>query len=168
MIRPIIQFPISNSASLAPRTDQGKLRLTRWLALAIGAVVVVGTIGVGSVHGNIFEVAGKTVNLLGCPLFGIFFLALFVPYSTPLGAMMGVIYSITAAVIVAYWDVPTGLPSITFQWIAPISLAASLAAGCFFSLWNTRGRSPARLAGYSAAALLPLVAACGLLLRAVR
>jgi SSS family solute:Na+ symporter len=159
---------VENSASLAPRTEQQKLRLTHWLALAIGTLVVLGTIGVGSVHGNIFEVAGKTVNLLGCPLFGIFFLALFVPYATPFGATMGVLYSVTAAIMVAYWDVLTGMPSITFQWIAPISLAASLAAGCFFSLWNTRGRSFAALTGHTAAALLPLVAACGLLLHSVR
>ena len=159
---------VENSPSLAPRTEPGKLRLTRGLALAIGALVVLGTIGVGAVRGNIFEVAGKTVNLLGCPLFGIFFLALFVPYSTPFGAIMGVIYSVTAAVMVAYWDVLTGLPSITFQWIAPISLGASLAAGCFFSLWPTRGRSPAVLGAFGVAALLPLIGACELLLRSVR
>ena len=159
---------VENSPSLAPKTEQGKLRLTRWLALAIGALVVIGTIAVGSVRGNIFEVAGKTVNLLGCPLFGIFFLALFVPYSTPFGAMMGVVYSVTAAVMVAYWDVLTGLPSITFQWIAPISLVASIGAGCFFSLWKTRGRKPAALAAYSIAAVLPLAGACELLLRYVR
>src|ERR1019366_2616994 len=100
--------------------------------------------------------------------FGIFFLALFVPYSTPFGAMMGVVYSVTAAVMVAYWDVLSGTASISFQWIAPISMAASLAAGCFFSLWNTRARSLAALGGYAAAALLPLVAACGLLLHSVR
>ena len=159
---------IENSPSLAPGTEQAKLRLTRWLALAIGALVVIGTIAVGSVRGNIFEVAGKTVNLLGCPLFGLFFLALFVPYSTPFGAIMSVVYSAAAAVMVAYWDVLTGLPSVTFQWIAPISLGASLGAGCFFSLWTTRGRSTAALAGYSVAALVPLVGACEWLLRSAR
>ena len=159
---------IENSPSLAPQTEPGKLRLTRWLALAIGALVVIGTIAVGSVRGNIFEVAGKTVNLLGCPLFGIFFLALFVPYATPFGAMMGVVYSVTAAVMVAYWDVLTGTAPITFLWIAPIAMAASLAAGCFFSWWKTRGQSPAALVGYSIAALLPLVGACAWLLRSVR
>jgi SSS family solute:Na+ symporter len=156
---------LENSASLAPKTEGQKLRLTRWLALGIGGLVVVGTIGVGSVRGNIFEVAGKTVNLLGCPLFGIFFLALFVPYATPFGAMMGAAYSITAAVLVAYWDALTGQPPLSFLWIAPVALSASLAAGCLFSFWKTRGRSAAALSGYTVAGLLPLILGCVLLLR---
>lgn len=159
---------VENSPSLAPRTEEGRMRLTRWLALGIGTLVVIGTIAVGSVRGNIFEVAGKTVNLLGCPLFGIFFLALFVPYSTPFGAMMGVAYSVTAAVMVAYWDVLSGRAPVTFQWIAPISMSASIAAGCFFSLWKTRGRSRTALAGYTIAALLPLAGGCAWLLHSAR
>jgi len=147
---------VETSASREVRTERQKLRLTRWMAVAIGALVVVGTIGVGSVRGNIFEVAGKTVNLLGCPLFGMFFLALFVRYATPFGAIMGAIYSFVAAVIVAYWDVLTGLPSITFLWIAPIAMAVSLIAGCGFSLLKTRGRSGVALTVFTAAALVPL------------
>ncbi|MEO6874528.1 MAG: sodium-coupled permease [Opitutaceae bacterium] len=158
---------IETSASYQPQTERQKMRQTRWLAIAIGVLVVLGTIAVGLVRGNILEVAGKTVNLLGSPLFGLFFLALFVPYSTPFGALIGAVYGITAAVLVGYWDVLTGLPSITFLWIAPLSLVASLGAGCLFSLWKTRRRSPAALAGYTAAALLPLAAGVALLLHSV-
>ncbi len=159
---------IENSPSLAPSTEAQRLRLTRWLALAIGGLVVVGTIGIGLVRGNIFEVAGKTVNLLTCPLFGIFFLAFFVPKSTPFGALIGATYSTTAAIIVAYWDVLTGTPPVTFLWIAPISMAVSLSTGVYFSTWNTRGKSAFALLGYTVAALVPLAAGCSLLLSYAR
>ena len=159
---------IETSTSYHPQTESDKMRQSRLLAVVIGVLVVLGTIAVGLVHGNIFEVAGKTVNLLGSPLFGLFFLALFVPYSTPFGALMGAGYGLTAAVLVAFWDVLTGLPPITFLWIAPLSLAASLGSGVLFSRWKTRGRSPKALAGYAAAGLLPLAAGVALLLYSVR
>ncbi len=168
LIATITKDFIENSAHYVPQSEPQKLRLTRWLALAIGSLVVLGTIGVGLVHGNIFEVASKTVNLLSCPLFGLFVLALFVPYATPFGAMLSAVYGVTAAVLVAYWDVLTGQPAITFLWIAPCSLGASLAAGCLFSLWKTRERSTLVLSGYAVAGLLPLVAVCSWLLYTVR
>lgn len=158
---------VETTAKKTFRTERQKLQLTRQMAVVIGVLVVLATVGVGSVRGNIFEVAGKTVNLLGCPLFGLFFLALFVPFATPFGAILGAIYSFAAAVLVAYWDVLTGLAPITFLWIAPISLVASLAAGCLFSLLRTRGRSPQALAVYALASLGPLALGCGLLVRSV-
>ena len=78
------------------------------------------------------------------------------------------VYAVTAAVLVAYWDVLTGQPAITFLWIAPCSLGASLAAGCLFSLWKTRERSTLVLSGYAVAGLLPLVAGCSWLHYTVR
>ena len=147
---------IETRAKAVPRTEREKLRQTHRMAVIIGALVVIGTIGVGAVRGNIFEVAGKTVNLLGCPLFGMFFLALFVPFATPFGAIMGALYSFVGAVVIAYWDVLTGTPSLSFLWIAPVALTASLIAGPLFSLLPTRGRSPLVLSAYTAAALVPL------------
>lgn len=130
-----------------------KVRSARLLTLGVGALAMLGSVWIGSVRGDLLEVAGKTVNLLICPLFGLFFLAVFVKFSTPFGAVFGALYSAAAAVLVAYWDVFTGLPQLSFLWVAPVSLAVSIGAGCFFSLAETRGRSAFVLAGYSAAAL---------------
>ena len=146
------------------KTEKQKLKFTHLMAVVIGALVVVATIGVGVVRGNIFEVAGKTVNLLGCPLFGLFFLALFVPYATPFGAVMSALYGVVGAIFIAYWDVLTGLEGLSFLWIGPVSMASSMAAGYLFSLWKTRGKSGAALAGYSVAALAPLVLISALVL----
>jgi len=54
---------------------------------------------------------------------------------------------------------------LSLQWIGPVSLAASVGAGCLFSLWPTRGRTGAARAAYGAAAIIPLAALIGWLLR---
>jgi len=156
---------IETAPSHHRRSDKAKLRLSRWLVLFFGVAVIVGSVGVGAVRGNLVEVANKTWNLLVCPTFGLFFLAIFIRYATSFGALIGAVYSATAAVLLAYWDMITGRPGISFTWIMPVSFAVSLAAGCLFSLVPTRGR-PARVVGaYAVLALLPLAAAVTWLLR---
>ena len=135
-----------------------------WLAIGIGAVVVLGTFVVGSVRGDIYEVAGKTVTLLGAPLFGLFFLAMFVPSATSFGAIMGAIYSTVSAILVAYWDVLTGKPGFSFLWVGPASLVVSLGASWLFSRLPTRGRTRGALAAWSGAVLAPLAAVVAWLL----
>jgi Na+/proline symporter len=140
------------------RTERAKVRMARFIAFTVGTVVVLGSLGMGLVRGNLTEVSGKTDRLFTCPIFGIFFLAMFVPYSTAFGAVMGLVYSLSAAILVGYWDVLTGLPKLSFQWIQPVSLLVSIGAGCLFSLLPTRGRKWPVLAGYSAVVLAPLAA----------
>jgi hypothetical protein len=81
---------------------------------------------------------------------------MFVPFATPFGAVLGLIYSLSAGVLVGYWDVLTGLPKLSFQWIQPVSLAVSLIGGCLFSLLPTRGKAWPVLMFYTLAALAPL------------
>ncbi len=138
------------------QAEAGKIRLARWLALVIGAMIIAGSLAMGRVQGNLIEVSGKTVNVFFYPIFGLFFMALFVRFATAMGAIMGAIYGLTAGLIVGYWDVFTGLPRLSFQWIGPTSLLVTLAAGCLFSLLPTKGR-PARVAwAWSGGALIVL------------
>jgi SSS family solute:Na+ symporter len=139
------------------RTERTKVRIARVMACVIGTITVVLSIGVGAVPGNLVEVSSKTASLLVCPIFGLFFLAMRVPFATPFGAVIGALYSLVAAVTVSYWDLLTGLPDISFQWIAPVSLIVSLTAGCGFSLLPTRDKSRLVLTGYSVVTLFPLV-----------
>ena len=48
--------------------------------------------------------------------------------------------------------------------LAGPALVVSLAAGCFFSRWPTRGRGRLALLAYSSEALLPLLALIGWLI----
>ena len=131
---------------------------------ALGRWSSSGTFVVGSVRGDIYEVAGKTVTLLGAPLFGLSFLAMFVPSATSFGAIMGAIYSTVSAILVAYWDVLTGKPGFSFLWVGPVSLVVSLGASWLFSRLPTRGRTRGALAAWSGAVLAPLAAVVAWLL----
>ncbi len=146
------------------RSDRDRILTARLLAAAIGTLAILGSQLAGMIPGNLIEVAGKTINLLLSPLFGLFFLALFVPFATTFGAVMGAVYSVTAAALVAYWDLITGQPPVSFQWIAPAALCTTLVFSCLFSLLPTRGKPRGVLALYAATATLPLV----LLVAAVR
>lgn len=145
------------------RTDRDRLRTAHLLGGVIGLIAIAGSQIAGIIPGNLIEVMGKSINLLLCPLFGLFFLALVVPFATPFGAIMGALYSFGAALLTAYWEPFTGGGPVSFQWIAPIALVVSLTASCGFSLLPTRGRSAKVLAGYTAATLAPW----GVLLAAV-
>lgn len=141
-----------------PLSEKKKLRNARFLAAAISIVAIAGSQLAGAIPGNLIEVASKTVNLLVCPLFGLFFLALFVKFATPFGAMMGAIYSFAAALIVGYWDIFIGGDPISFQWIAPIALVVTMICGPLFSLFPTRDKPVKVMTIYYAAAIVPIIA----------
>lgn len=146
-------------------SEAAKLRTAHGIALVIGVVTVALSTAMGSVPGNLIEVSSKTINLFVYPMFGLFFLAMAVRFATPFGAVSGAVYSFATGIIVGYWGSITGRPGISFQWIAPLSLAASIVAGCAFSLLPTRGRSWPALAGFAIAAAAPLALGIAALVR---
>jgi len=117
-----------------PLSERGRVRLARCLSLLVGAFVVALGSQMGRVPGNILEATNKTSNLFTAPLFGLFFMALFVPFATSWGTILGTVCGLASAVLVAYWEKITGLPAISFQWILPVSLLVNIVAGCLFSL----------------------------------
>ena len=121
-------------------TESAKIRIARFLSVAIGIIITLASLGMGSVRGNLVEVSGKTVNVFFYPMFGLFFLALFVRIATPVGALLGAAFGLAAAITVGYWDVLTDLPKLSFQWIGPTSLLVTVAVGCLVSLIPTRGK----------------------------
>jgi len=137
------------------RTESTRVKHARLLAMVVGVAAIAASLLADLIPGNLVELGGKMVNLFLCPLFGIFFLALWVPFATPFGAIMGFLYSFVTALLVGYWDMFTGGQAISFQWIAPTALIVSITVGCLFSLLPTRGKSFRVLAAYSGVALLP-------------
>ena len=144
--------------SHAPAED---LRLARYLTLGMGFVIVLLAMVVQQVPGNILEMSQKTVGLFVAPLFGIFFLALFVHFGTGFGAVFSAWYSCTAAFLIAFWDMITGGPVLSFQWISPCALSISIVAGVVLSLVPFRTASPASRVLICILAGLP-VALCNL------
>lgn len=128
----------NSSMQLSPRKH---LWMSRLLSLAIGVVVVTASSLMELVPGNFTEVTQKTTNLLVTPIFGLFFLALFVRFATPIGAICGCLSGIITAVTIGYWDVITGLPAISFQWISASALAVNMSMSCTVSWLTYKGKT---------------------------
>jgi SSS family solute:Na+ symporter len=112
---------------------EGLLRQVKLLSYFTGSLVMILSIFIGNVEGNLFDVITKVVNLFVGPLFVLFFLALFVPFSTSSGAILGGILSIVAACAIAFF----GLFGITVFWILPMSLIVGAASGTIISFIDT-------------------------------
>lgn len=115
-----------------PQTVQ--LRRAKYISAIVGLAVVAMTFLVCLVRGNLLEVAFKVVNLLTAPLFGLFVMALFVPWSTSTGTFAGAAVGIGVVVAINYWEEITGRQGISFFWAMPLGLAAQVATGSLVSL----------------------------------
>lgn len=127
------------------------------VAFSVGVVVVAISVLMGKVPGNLVEVTNKTNGLFIAPLFGLFFMALFVPFATPFGTIWAALYSFFTAFLIAYWDVMTGYEAISWQLIVPASLLVVIIAGMIFSLLPTRQKSTAYLAALNIIMASPIV-----------
>lgn len=133
------------------------LRLSRYLTVVIGIVVVLMNLAVAQASGNYAEITAKTVNLLVAPLFGLFFFALFVPRSKTFGVIFGSLYGSAAAILVGFWDVITGLDPFSFQWITPVAMAVNAAVGFGLSRLPSERWSRSQTVSRAVFAALPIV-----------
>lgn len=113
------------------KTEAGHVSQLRHVSLWVGVVVVLLSMLVYMVPGNLLEVCYKVVNLLTAPLGGLFFIAMFIPWARSFGAIVAVILGTATAVLVSYWPEVTG---VSWIWAMPLSLAVEVAAGALFSL----------------------------------
>lgn len=106
------------------------VRLARFVSVIVGIVAVLLSMIVGQLASNLMELCIKVVNLLTAPLFVLFFLALFVPFAKPRGAMAATVASISVAVGIAFFK----WGGLEFLWSSPLSFVAGAVAGTLFSL----------------------------------
>jgi solute:Na+ symporter, SSS family len=106
-------------------------RMTSW---ALGLAVVGLSTLVGMVSGNLLEVTYKVVNLLTTPLFGLFFMALFVKRATAWGTWVGVLTGVAVVVLINFWKDFTGSDGISFIWGMPLALLAQIVVGWLASM----------------------------------
>jgi len=104
--------------------------LTRHVSWIVGAVIIGLSLFAGTVEGNLLDVTYKVVNLLVAPLFVLFFLALYIPWSTHIGAWLGVTSSIVVAVLISFFQ----LFGLNIFWIMPGSLICGVIVGTLASL----------------------------------
>jgi SSS family solute:Na+ symporter len=114
----------------APLNEQQNLRRTKIISWTIGVVVVMLSIVVSRAGGNLLENCHKIVNLLTAPLFVLFFMAFFVPWSTSFGAFTAGVASAVMAIGVGHlqwWG-------LSFIWVLPSALITGLVVGPIVSL----------------------------------
>ena len=115
---------------------------------------------IGKVRGNINEVTNKTNGLFVGPLFGLFFMAMFVRWATPLGTIVGAIYGFMAAFMFAFWDVITGAAyALSWQLIITAAVLTHIVVGSVLSLIRTQGKSKLYIMSLGVISLIPLLAA---------
>jgi len=117
-------------------TETNHVRLAKFVSVVIGFLVVSLSLLVGLVEGNLLELAFKVVNLLTAPLFGLFFLAMFVPWATSFGTLVGAAAGVVTVVSINFWKELTGTPGPSFLWAMPASLLVEVAVGSLVSFMH--------------------------------
>ncbi len=155
-ITAVVMTDVLDRLGLRPKNERTHVIFARILAFVIGAVVVVGSLSVDKVPGNIIAVTNKTANLLTVPIFCLFFFALFVRRASSLAAWLGAIAGVTVAVLIAFssyfrpfYETVFGITTaadedpVSFQWMAPLSLAANIGVGLLFCFIFPKKNKPA-------------------------
>jgi len=122
-------------------SETDHVKLAKLISVFVGVAVVALSSGVGMVGGNLLELAFKVVNLLTAPLFGLFFMAMFVRRATAVGTFTGAAFGTATVVLINYWETITGSPGISFLWAMPLGLLVQVATGVLASLLPL-GRRP--------------------------
>jgi SSS family solute:Na+ symporter len=142
----IVVTDLINRFRKTPSTPEGDIKLAKWISVFLGIIVVLLSSVMAMVSGNLFELSQKVVNLFVAPLFGLFFMAIFVRFATGFGTLIGAAAGLTIAATINYWREFTGQtsPPISFLWAMPFSLAVQIVVGCLASLAPIGVRSARR------------------------
>ena len=115
-------------------TAARQVLLEQAISVIIGLVVLVLSTFVASVQGNLLDKAYKIVNLLATPLFGLFFMAMFIPWATGFGTWIGALAGLAVVISINFWQEITGQPGISFFWAMPLCFLAQAVVGPLASL----------------------------------
>ena len=117
------------------KSELDHVRLAKYVSVLVGVVVVFLSAYVGVIQGNLLEVTYKLVNSLAPPLFGLFFMAMFVPWAKGWATILGAVCGVFVVVTVSFWKEITGsTEGISFIWAMPLSFVVQTAIGALASL----------------------------------
>jgi len=106
-----------------------ELKKIKILSATVGIIVLVLSFAIGYLQGNLFDIIQKTANLFVAPLFVLFFMALFIPFSTEKGTFIAGLSSVFFAASIAFGE----FMGIKTLWIMPSSLIFGIVAGIISS-----------------------------------
>ena len=116
-----------------PISETNQVKLAKVISLGIGVMIVLLSLFISNVKGNLLELTYKTVNLLVAPLFVPFFMAMFVRWAKPTAVFMGTLASGIAATLISYSQEIFAV-NISFLWIIPLSFTVGVAISIMLSL----------------------------------
>ena len=117
-----------------PMEERTHVKLAKVISVFVGIAVVLLSLVIGRVEGNIITMTYKFCNLLTAPLFGLFFMAMFVRFATPIGTLCGAVAGLIAVILISFWDDIFGTPGIGFLWAMPLGLLIQVSVGAVVSL----------------------------------
>lgn len=118
-------------------SEANKLILAKIISLGIGVIIVLLSLVIGNIKGNLLELSYKTINLLVAPLFVPFFMAMFVRKATPTATFIGTIASAITATLISFSQELFSI-TISFLWIIPISFFVGVIISVALSILTFR------------------------------
>jgi SSS family solute:Na+ symporter len=126
------------------------VKMAKGISVLVGIVVVLLSFVIGMIKGNLLELCFKTCDLLTArdlltaPLFGLFFMAMFVRWATGPGTLVGAVFGVAVVFVISFWkdlfQDPTGMQGISILWAIPLSLLTQITVGTIASLLIGRRR----------------------------
>ncbi len=101
------------------------LNQVKKISFFVGVIAILLSLLVGNVEGNLLDVVIKVVNLFVAPLFVLFFMAIFIPFATGTGTVIGGLASVIMAVAVSFWE----FGGLKVFWIMPAAFVAGAVVG---------------------------------------
>jgi SSS family solute:Na+ symporter len=114
-------------------TEANKVKLSTIISFFIGVIIVLLSLIIGNIKGNLLELTFKTVNLLVAPLFVPFFMAMFIPVAKPNATFIGTLLSGIVAVMISFSQELFAV-KISFLWIMPVSFLVGAVVSILLSL----------------------------------
>jgi SSS family solute:Na+ symporter len=96
-------------------------------------MIVLVSLIIGNVKGNLLEVTYKTINLLVAPLFVPFFIAMFISRARPTATFYGTLASAITATLISFSDEIFAQP-VSFLWIIPGSFLVGILVSLLLTL----------------------------------
>jgi SSS family solute:Na+ symporter len=120
------------------------VKMAKWISVLVGIVIVLLSTVIGMIQGNLLDLCFKVCNLLTAPLFGLFFMAMFVRWATGAGTLVGALFGVVVVVVISFWKdlfaSPTEIQGISILWAMPLSLLVQISVGTVASLVIGRRR----------------------------
>ena len=114
-------------------TGADQVKLAKIISFGIGIIIVLLSLVIGNIKGNLLELTYKTINLLVAPLFVPFFMAMFVRWATPTATFIGTLASGIAATLISFSQELFSI-NIPFLWIIPGSFLVGVIISLVLSL----------------------------------